>query len=165
MGSAIVAKRLVLPLLIGKVPIFQFLTNEYIKCFFLKCWQKFYMVLELTCQACSTYLSVYVVKNFIQKMKVFSFGYHTYLYMITFTFPTNYLVRTKSTTLQRPMDLCFSNKLRCGLISQSYFFVFVLVKGGEFHLDFWILLVPKMVISKLSGNTVRSTHPRLQKAF
>ena len=61
--------------------------------------------------------------------------------------------------------LCFSNKLRCGLISQSYFFVFVLVKGGEFHLDFWILLVPKMVISKLSGNTVRSTHPRLQKAF
>ena len=99
MGSAIVAKRLVLPLLIGKVPIFQFLTNKYIKCFFLKCWQKFYMVLELTCQACSTYLSVYVVKNFIQKMKVFSFGYHTYLYMITFTFPTNYLVRTKSTTL------------------------------------------------------------------
>ena len=61
--------------------------------------------------------------------------------------------------------LCFSNKLRCGLISQSYFFVFVLVKGGEFHLDFWILLVPKMVISKLSGNTVRSTHLRLQKAF
>ena len=61
--------------------------------------------------------------------------------------------------------LCFSNKLRCGLISQSYFFVFVLVKGGEFHLDFWILLVPKMVISKLSGNTVRSTHPRLQKTF
>ena len=61
--------------------------------------------------------------------------------------------------------LCFSYKLRCGLISQSYFFVFVLVKGGEFHLDFWILLVPKMVISKLSGNTVRSTHPRLQKAF
>ena len=62
-------------------------------------------------------------------------------------------------------QLCFSNKLRCSLISQSYFFVFVLVKGGEFHLDFWILLVPKMVISKLSGNTVRSTHPRLQKAF
>ena len=45
------------------------------------------------------------------------------------------------------------------------FFVFVLVKGGEFHLDFWILLVPKMVISKLSGNTVESTHPSLQKAF
>ena len=45
------------------------------------------------------------------------------------------------------------------------FSFFVLVKGGEFHLDFWILLVPKMVISKLSGNTVWSTHLRLQKAF
>ena len=63
------------------------------------------------------------------------------------------------------LALCFSNKLRCGLISQSYFFVFVLVKGGEFHLDFWILLVSKMVISKLSGNTVRSTHQSFRKLF
>ena len=67
MGSAIVAKRLVLPLLIGKVPIFQFLTNEYIKCFFLKCWQKFYMVLELTCQACSTYLPCVCSQEFYPK--------------------------------------------------------------------------------------------------
>ena len=84
---------------------------------------------------------------------------------MTFLTSASILDDIEKTEKNETSDLCFSNKLRCGLISQSYFFVFVLVKGGEFHLDFWILLVPKMVISKLSGNTVRSTHPRLQKAF